>query len=404
MLDRILFLIPIWLLLDIFYFRILKNAVAGYSSRTKRLIYFFYWAYDLLLIGAVLNLKISGLGVFSSYFFTLVGPILISFLPKVLMFPVAIVVFISKFIAEKFVFKNNSEREINQKFVSQVLLITLLIPMGYVAFGVGKGAYHYQVHEHTLYYEDLPASFDGFKITQISDIHMGSLENREAVIEGVELANAQNSDIIVFTGDLVNDEASEIVPWVDVFSELSAPLGVYSILGNHDYGMYKDWRNEAEMLENIEKIKNLQKSMGFQLLIDEHKKFERNGEHLYLAGVQNWGRGRRRHADLDKAVENIEKNGFTVLLSHDPNHWEGEILQHKHPIHLTLSGHTHGMQVGIEDIGIRWSPAKYMYNQWAGIYEKEGKYINVNRGFGFLGFKGRIGVYPEITVITLKKK
>lgn len=290
-----------------------------------------------------------------------------------------------------------------RKFINQVILGASAIPFGYVAFGASRGAYHYTVHRNTLYFEDLPAAFDGFTITQLSDIHCGSLDDREAVERGVRLANAQQSDLIAITGDLVNNQATELHQWMDVFSALTAPSGVFSILGNHDYGDYMDWPSEAAKVANLEQLKSLQREMGFHLLLDEHLTIEKAGDHINLVGVQNWGKRFRQYGDLDKALEKVGENTFSVLLSHDPSHWEGQVLGHSKPVQLTLSGHTHGMQFGIDIPGIRWSPAKYMYKQWAGIYSQGSRYINVNRGFGFLGFSGRIGVWPEISVITLKR-
>ena len=211
--------------------------------------------------------------------------------------------------------------------------------------------------------------------------------------------------MIFFTGDLVNNKTSEMLPWTDLFSSLSAPDGVYSILGNHDYGDYITWDTAEEKAKNLEDLKALQRKMGFDLLLNEHRYLERGGDRLALIGVENWGRGGFKKAgDLDKATSAIEPNDFKILLSHDPSHWEDQVIHHPLFFHLTLSGHTHGMQFGIEIPGwVKWSPVKWRYKYWAGIYEELGQFINVNRGFGFLGYPGRVGIWPEVTVITLKK-
>jgi len=403
MLDRLLLLIPFWLLLDLYFFQVVKSAVGGLSPVWRRVIYGTYWAYDGLLIAALFYLKLNGGGIFSGYFFSLVAPMLLSVIPKLCILP-----FLLLKDAGWLTFRLANRRHTpflpaRRKFINQIVLGASAIPFGYVAFGVSRGAYHYTVHRNTLYFEDLPAAFDGFTITQLSDIHCGSLDDREAVERGMRLANAQQSDLIAITGDLVNNQATELHQWMDVFSTLTAPAGVFSILGNHDYGDYTDWPSEAAKTANLEQLKSLQREMGFHLLLDEHVKIEKAGEHINLVGVQNWGKRFRQYGDLDKALERVDENTFSVLLSHDPSHWEGQVLDYSKPVQLTLSGHTHGMQFGIDIPGIRWSPAKYMYKQWAGIYSQGSRYINVNRGFGFLGFSGRIGVWPEISVITLKR-
>ena len=404
MLDKLLLVIPLWLLLDLYFFQVLKSAVGKRTPFLKRTVYSIYWLYDGVLIAALLYLKVSGGGIFSGYFFSLVGPMLLSFIPKLCMLPFLLLKDVGQL-----TFRMASRRSApllpaRRKFINQMILGASVIPFGYVLFGITRGPYNYTVHRNTLYFDDLPPAFDGFTITQLSDIHCGSLKDRAAVERGVRLANAQQSDLMVCTGDFVNNEASELRPWQDVFATLTAPFGVFSILGNHDYGDYADWSSDEAKTANLEELKSMQRAMGFRLLLDEHLKIEREGAYINLVGVQNWGSRFRQYGDLDKALEGVENNTFSVLLSHDPSHWEAEVLPHPKPVQLTLSGHTHGMQFGVEIPGFKWSPSKYMYKQWAGIYNRGGHYINVNRGFGFLGFSGRIGIWPEISVITLKRK
>jgi len=282
-----------------------------------------------------------------------------------------------------------------------LLMFSLVILL--FLYGIIKGKYAYRVINHTLYFKDLPESFDGFKITQISDIHSGSLNNAKALQKGIDLINAQQSDLFVFTGDLVNNKADEIVPWMKHFAQIKAPYGQFSVLGNHDYGDYVKWDNEMVKRGNLLTLKRYHAEMGYRLLLDEHVELFKNGEKIILAGVENWGVGFGERGDLRKALKTTSGSDFKVLLSHDPTHWEKEVKTFPNTVHLTLAGHTHGMQFGIEAFGIKWSPVQYRYAHWAGIISDNGRYLNINRGFGFLGFSGRIGIWPEITVIELKK-
>jgi predicted MPP superfamily phosphohydrolase len=270
-------------------------------------------------------------------------------------------------------------------------------------YGIVRGKYAYRVIKHTLFFDDLPESFDGFTITQISDVHAGSFQNPKAVQRGIDLIKAQKSDLFVFTGDLVNNKAEEIKPWISYFSQIKAPYGQFSILGNHDYGDYIKWENEGAKRANLQQLKEYHAELGFRLLLDEHVELYKHGEKIILAGVENWGLGFGERGDLKKALTNVNPADFKVLLSHDPTHWDNEVKILPSKIALTLSGHTHGMQFGIEAFGIKWSPVKYRYAHWAGIASENGRFLNINRGFGFLGFSGRIGIWPEITVIELKK-
>lgn len=285
------------------------------------------------------------------------------------------------------------------EFASLLAIITLFV----FIYGMVKGKYAYRIISHKLYFKDLPESFDGFKITQISDVHAGSFNNPKAIQKGIDLIKQQNSDLFVFTGDLVNNKASEIVPWISYFSQVKAPFGQFSILGNHDYGDYVKWDTAANKTANLQDLKNYHAKLGYRLLLDEHVEIRKNGEKIILAGVENWGLGFGERGDLNKALRNVDAKDFKILLSHDPTHWEAQVKKHPLNIHLTLSGHTHGMQFGLEAFGIKWSPVKYRYAHWAGIKQENNRYLNINRGFGFLGFSGRIGIWPEITVITLNK-
>jgi predicted MPP superfamily phosphohydrolase len=291
-----------------------------------------------------------------------------------------------------------------RKFISQLALGLAAIPFTAFIYGIIQGKYNYKVIKHQLIFDDLPEAFDGYTITQISDIHSGSFTNKEKIQYGVDLINEQKSDLMLFTGDIVNNKADEMNDWIDVFSQLEAKEGKYSILGNHDYGDYMDWKNPEDKVKNFQDVKEVHKKIGFDLLLDEHRYLEKDGQKIALLGVENWGKGFNQAGDLQRASANIKKEDFKILMSHDPSHWEYKVKQDDFNYQLTLSGHTHGLQMGIEIPGwFKWSPSKYVYKQWAGLYQEFGRYINVNRGFGYHAFPGRVGIWPEITVIELKK-
>jgi predicted MPP superfamily phosphohydrolase len=292
-----------------------------------------------------------------------------------------------------------------RRFVSQIALGLAAIPFTSLLYGMYRGKYNFRVLRYTLHFEDLPDAFDGYRLTQISDIHSGSFDNAEKITYAIDLVNEQQSNVILFTGDLVNNKASEMLPWKDMFSGLEAEDGIYSVMGNHDYGDYVSWDSEEDKQKNLNELKAIQKEMGFELLLNESRFIEKKGERLAIIGVENWGKGGFKKAgDLMKAIKNVNSNDFKIVMSHDPSHWEAQVVPDDYHYHLTLSGHTHGMQFGIEIPGlVKWSPVKWRYKQWAGIYEQMGQYLNVNRGFGYLGYPGRVGIWPEITVIELKK-
>ena len=291
-----------------------------------------------------------------------------------------------------------------RKFISQISLGLAAIPFVSFIYGIVQGKYNYKVLKYQLTFKDLPEAFDGFTITQISDIHSGSFTNKEKIQYGVDLINEQKSDIMLFTGDIVNNKADEMDNWIAVFDKLEAKEGKYSILGNHDYGDYMDWDNPQDKIDNFQKVKDIHQKIGFDLLLDEHRYLEKDGQKIALLGVENWGKGFNKAGDLQRAAAGIQKEDFKILMSHDPSHWEYKVKQDPFNYQLTLSGHTHGLQMGIEIPGwFKWSPSKYAYKQWAGLYKEAGRVINVNRGFGYHAFPGRVGIWPEITVIELKK-
>ena len=292
-----------------------------------------------------------------------------------------------------------------RKFVSQVALGLAAVPFFSLIYGMTIGKYNFKVIRQTLFFPDLPEAFDGFKITHISDIHSGSFDDEEKIKYAINLINEQESEILLFTGDIVNAKADEMHPWIDTFKGLkNFEYGKFSVLGNHDYGAYLDWKSEKAKDDNFEAIKDLHRQIDFKLLMNEHIIINKGTDEIKIIGVENWGKNFGEFGDIDKATENIDPLNFKILLSHDPSHWEYVVKRHVKNIQLTLSGHTHGMQFGIEIPGFfKWSLAKYIYKQWAGLYSEFGRYVYVNRGFGFHAYPGRVGIMPEITVIELKK-
>lgn len=276
------------------------------------------------------------------------------------------------------------------------------IPFVSMIYGVLKGKYQYELKPLSLKIKDLPQGLKGLKIIQLSDIHAGNLDSLSSLWKAIQIINDQKPDLILFTGDMVNRDAREIIPFIDIFKELKAKYGKYSILGNHDYVEYKHWNSLAQKEENQQLLCQFHEEMGFQLLRNEHAKVTVEGADLYLLGVENWGEAPfPQHGDLDKALETVPSSAIKILLSHDPTHWDRKVVSHEAHIHLTLSGHTHGGQVGIDHRWMKWSPVKFIYKRWAGLYEEGHQYLYVNRGFGVLAFPGRVGMWPEITVLEL---
>ena len=402
-----------WLIFIALYIAVDIYAFQAFKTVTK--IQWVHWIYLAISLAVLANLiyhlstmdRHQGFSTGSMY---ALGFFLTLFVPKMLlvavMFGEDIIRFFvglyNKFISGENKFYLPSRR----KFISSVALGIAAIPFASLLYGMYRGKYNYKVLKYQLHFDDLPEAFDGYTLTQISDIHSGSFTNHKKVSYAVDLINKQNSDVILFTGDLVNNVADEMKEWKDLFSTLKAKDGIYSILGNHDYGDYVAWDSEVEKEKNLSALKLLQGEMGWDLLLNENRILRRGNDKLAIVGVENWGAGGFKKAgDIDKASSGLTTEDFKIVMSHDPSYWTEKIKSDVSNYQLTLSGHTHGMQFGIEIPGlIKWSPVQYRYENWAGIYEKEGRFINVNRGLGFLGYPGRVGIWPEITVIELKKK
>jgi len=405
MIFRILFTLGFVLAIDLYAYQAFKTVFR--STATP----WIYWGITLAYI--VLSVSISVLmssgKVDYKYLGVLMGASILLAVPKL----VAIIPLLIEDITRlgQFLFRAATTQPTTlpgrRTFISQIALGLAAIPFIGIIDGIWKGRYRYRVISHTLEFEDLPDEFDGFTIAQISDIHSGSFDNQEKVEYGVQMVNELGADAIMFTGDMVNNIATEAEPWIDTFKKLSGKNGVFSILGNHDYGDYWRFPSAQAKVDNLNRLKEIHAEMGMDLLLNESRYFERGNERLYLAGVENWGLPPfPQYGDLQTALNGIPEDAFTILLSHDPSHFDAEVKQHSKKVHLTLSGHTHGMQFGIEIPGwIKWSPVKFKYPKWAGLYpEPDGQVLHVNRGFGFLAFPGRVGMWPEITHITLRKK
>lgn len=290
------------------------------------------------------------------------------------------------------------------EFLSKVALLTAAVPAGTLLYGAVVNAYNYQFRKISLKFPNLPESFHGFKIIQLSDIHSGSFTRTQPLINVVNKINQRNADLVLFTGDLVNNVADEMEPYINIFDKIKSKHGVISVTGNHDYGDYVHWDSAEAKQQNFEKFKAVHKTMGWDLLLNEHRVLERDGEQIAVIGIENWGGGRfSKYGKFEEAYKGTEQITFKILLSHDPSSWDSRVRKEYPETDLTLSGHTHGAQFGIENKWLRWSPSQYIYKQWAGVYKEGKQLLYVNRGFGFLFYPGRVGILPEVTEITLLK-
>jgi predicted MPP superfamily phosphohydrolase len=414
---RVCILLLVLVIIDLYSYRSIKTAFSFLQSeRTKQIIYWLYWTVNILFISTtvyVLTKFDRHAGPRGGLFTFLIGAFVLLYIPKLVLVIFLLLedvfrvlraggVSVGKMVSNTF--SDTPFFEARRKFISQIGLALASFPFFSILYGINKGKYNFKVHRVTLKFKDLPDAFNGLTITQISDIHSGSFDSEKDVKRGIDLVNEQKSDLIFFTGDLVNNLANEMLPWIPLFKQLKAPMGVYSILGNHDYGDYSTWDSEEEKKRNHDHLKEIQKELGFRLMLNENTSLEKDGQKISLIGMENWGNGSfTKYGDLEKSLIGVPEDSFKILLSHDPSHWDAKTLHNPTMIHLTLSGHTHGMQFGVEIPGFRWSPVQYRYPRWAGLYEADNRYLYVNRGFGFIGFPGRVGIWPEITVITLQK-
>lgn len=417
-----LILIAIVIAIDLYAFKSLKSIIHDWQNTLLRnSTIAAYWISSIVAYGLIIYAMI----VFSrgsldrtNYYFFFMGfaLLLLIIIPKIVVsffHLVDDVIQLFRWIASK-LFINTSEPDSEIKmntitrwnFISKLGWIVAAIPFFGILYGVVRGRFNFHIIEEDLTFSNLPESASGLKIVQISDIHIGSFfNNYDSLLPAIEIINDLEPDLILFTGDIVNNYADELNGWIQHLGQLKAKMGKYSILGNHDYGDYVRWPSEEAKKENLERLKSYHADIGFKLMLNEnHKITLPDGQSFELIGVENWGAGRfSKYGDLGKAMENTDASKFQLLLSHDPSHWDAEVIKQT-DIDLTLSGHTHGMQFGIEIPGfVKWSPAKYRYPRWAGLYQEKGQKLYVNRGLGYIGFPGRVGMPPEITLFRLNK-
>lgn len=411
---RLLLTLGIFLVLDIYAYQAVRVV-----TRDGSFWRYLYWGFTAAVVAFFILQLItySRAEGPSRTFFYLLGVLILIYVPKLVIVLPLLVEDLSRLVEGAFIWlgevtnlrPRGPEPEgflpDRRKFVSQLALGMAAIPFLGILHGILIGRYNFRVIRQTLYFPDLPDAFDGFTLVQISDVHSGSFDNREKIEYAIDLINEQDADTILFTGDLVNNRATEIEPWKDVFARLKAPHGKFSILGNHDYGDYVGWPNRDAKEQNLRDLYQHHADMGFDLLRNETRFFEKDGQRIALLGVENWGAPPfPQYGDLNRCLSGCDPVDFKILMSHDPTHFDHVVKSQAEKVHLTLSGHTHGMQFGIEIPGvIKWSPVQWRYKKWAGLYEEMGRYLYVNRGFGFLAFPGRVGIWPEITRIELRK-
>ncbi len=398
-------------LIDLYAYKGINTALGGWTVAGRRWVRFVYWAISIgmiaVLVWGVFNVQELRANRSYSFFFSLVAMLMLFLLPKLVIIAFHLIEDLLELLRWVGTRMHGGDRSVDGetytrfRFLSQLGLALAAIPFAGVLYGITKGRRNFNVARVTVKSAKLPAGFDGLRVVQISDMHLGSFPTGSDIVQrGVDLINAEQPDLILFTGDMVNDYSEEAEPWLEKLSALTASIGKFSILGNHDYSDYAQWSNAADKAANLARLKNHHASTGFRLMLDEHLNIERAGERMTLIGVQNWGTRFQQYGDLKKAVAGTDPSLFRLLMSHDPSHWEAQVQAEK--IDLTLSGHTHGAQFGITIAGQTYSPAQWVYKHWAGLYEHDGMSLYVNRGFGFIGFPGRVGMPPEITVFELR--
>jgi len=413
---RLLIVILILLAIDFYVFQGIKTVMKSSSIHSQKISTAVYWSISLLCISIIL------LGFFTdwhswnkiirTYSFAI---IVVIYLSKIFVIPFLLIDDVLRlfrlagsYIADTFFSSpSNINRQIysisRYQFLVRLGLIVGAIPFVSLIYGMFKGAYNYQVRNVPLKFPNLPRSFDGLRIVQISDLHVGSFIGTDHLDNAVQLVLDQKPDVIFFTGDLVNDLHAETHEFKEILKKIKAPMGVYSILGNHDYGDYYRWNSEEEKKENLRRLKNFHTETGWTILLNAHTFLEKGEEKIGLIGVENWSSRASFHkyGDMKIATKDMNPAAFNILLSHDPSHWNSEITKTYRYVDLTMSGHTHGFQFGVEIPGFKWSPVQYVYKEWADLYQKDNQYLYVNRGLGFIGYPGRVGILPEITVFTL---
>jgi len=398
------------LLVDLYVYQGYKVVISGQTTVVQRNLKIVYWAVTLL---SLILVWLSGGRTDDKRNLSTIARsvIMVQYVPKFLSLIFLLLDDLIRLIRWISGFFSKTAHEVIEKtggvprseFLMTAGAVTAATLIGGFTFGILKGAHDYRIRRRTIVLKNLPKAFHGFKIVQLSDIHSGSFWNKRAVIGGVEMVMAEKPEVILFTGDLVNDTAGEMRDYQPVFEKLSAPLGVYSVLGNHDYGDYVPWNSIEQKAQNLRDLATVQKNMGWDLFINEHRTLKVDNEMLDIVGIENWGAKGRfpKYGKMDVAMKGTQDDVPKILLSHDPSHWRAQVLKEYPQIGLMLAGHTHGMQFGVEIPGVKWSPVQYMYPEWDDLYQEGDQQLYVNRGFGYIGFPGRLGITPEITVIEL---
>lgn len=416
MLNRLMFwsiFIVALLLIDLYVFQAVRTITDDWSTVWRNIARYGFWAPTFFCLAAIL-------------YYVLGNPDSLSHTARSFLLTGFFAIYLSKLFAVAVLFIDDFQRAVKwtarffyrggsgempgeaisrSEFLSKTALVVSAVPLGAMAYGVISGAHDYRVRRKTIYLPNLPRAFDGIKIGQLSDIHSGSFFNKTAVKGGVEMFLREKPDVIFFTGDLVNNETSEVREYIDVFGKLRAPLGVFTVTGNHDYGDYKKWPSKQAKHQNLQALFAAHKEMGFDLLLNEHRFLGEGDDRIAIIGIENWGKGGfSKYGKLDVAHRGTGDAPVKLLLSHDPSHWDAQVRPSYPDIDIAFAGHTHGFQFGVEIGDIKWSPSQYVYKQWAGLYKEGSQYLYVNRGFGYLGYPGRVGMPPELTILELKRQ
>ena len=407
-------LILILFLVDWYVFQAIRTVTQHMAWRSQRIIFWIYWAIFFLTVATIILFSLTRGTPPTHFRMYLISTLFILFASKLVVVVFLLVddgMRLMKYLIN-YIFSNAPNQPSPEKivisrneFLNKLALIMGVIPFVAFVYGMVRGAYNYQVKKVVLGFPNLPPAFNGYRAIQISDLHTGSFTSNKPLQKAIALINKQQADLIFFTGDLVNNVATEVFPHVNILQNITAPDGIFSILGNHDYGDYVSWPDRLAKIQNLNRLKEAHRQIGWKLLLNEHVVINKGAEQLAIIGVENWSSRLHfpKYGNLPKAYAGTENIPFKILLSHDPSHWDGEVNTHFQDINLTLSGHTHGMQFGINIPGFKWSPVQYVYKQWAGLYKKNNQHLYVNTGLGFLGYPGRVGFLPEITVFEFKQ-
>lgn len=409
---RFLVITALVLLIDWYFYQAIATVLKGATAYKKTLGFYIYWGFTVFSCLVFITPVVFKIDEWPKhvkvYLIAIVIMVVLSKIIGSLFLLTDDIIRLFRFIFSKFT-TNTSDTAIEGttitrlKFLNQIALGMAAIPFAGFLWGMVRGAFNYKVHNVKVVLPNLPASFNGFKIIQISDIHSGSFVSEKPLEEAVKIINAQKADVVFFTGDLVNNIASETDHLIDTLSKIQASMGVYSTLGNHDYGDYVPWDSKEAKEENLNTLKNVHAQLGWRLLMNEHIPLKKGDDEIAVIGIENWGGNLNfpKYGDMKKAHADTARFPVKLLLSHDPSHWNMQVKQDFKDVDITFSGHTHGFQFGIEIPGFKWSPSQYVYKQWAGLYQHQNQYLYVNRGLGFLGYPGRVGIMPEITVMEL---